>query len=116
LKECGILCWKNKSVGTFSKDFNTFLRLPSGAIKGVSDILGCLSNGRILAIEVKTRIGRPTQDQLKFISDIQANNGIAFISRSVSQTYSQLVSIEPGFKSFEHIAKKYEKIEHKQQQ
>jgi len=50
---------------------------------GVADILGCLSDGRLLAIEVKTGVGRPTPEQKRFIEAVNNRNGIAFVARDV---------------------------------
>jgi hypothetical protein len=51
--------------------------------KGVSDIIGITASGQFLAIEVKTKTGRPTKEQLQFLSEIEARGGLAFIARSL---------------------------------
>lgn len=109
LEECGFMCWKNKSVGVFDKKANAF-RMPKNrfAIRGVSDILAILPSGRLLAIEVKTKTGRPSEHQLKFITNVNANQGIAFISRSVEQTYDQLVKFYPKLEEHRHLLRKYQ--------
>lgn len=45
---------------------------------GLSDILGQLRDGRLLAIEVKKPGEKPTNDQLEFIRTVNDNNGVAF--------------------------------------
>ena len=52
--------------------------------RGVSDIIGCTPTGKFFAIEVKTEKGRPTQEQLDFLVDVQRHEGIVFIARSVN--------------------------------
>ena len=51
--------------------------------RGVSDLLGCLPNGRMLAIECKRPGCRPTPEQERFINDIQSRGGLALIADSV---------------------------------
>jgi len=114
LREIGIIAWKNQTVGIYDakakayrKSNNVFHR------KGVSDILGILPDGRFLAIEVKSKVGRPSPEQLKFISDIQSKNGIAFISRSVEQTFDQLRHWLPESDKFLNTANKWTQYEGK---
>jgi hypothetical protein len=45
--------------------------------------VGLTPEGRFLAVEVKTRTGRPTKEQLTFIDAINKQGGIAGIARSV---------------------------------
>ncbi|MBD3251071.1 VRR-NUC domain-containing protein [Candidatus Uhrbacteria bacterium] len=60
---------------------------------GVADIIGCF-HGRFLAIEVK-RPGRvPTKNQQKFLDNVNAAGGIAFVAYSASEVYETLSSIE----------------------
>lgn len=77
----GVYCWANKTQGTYDpirKHFRTF-----HGLKGVSDILGVLPTGRFLAIEVKTPIGKLTDDQERFIDRINDTGGFAFVARSI---------------------------------
>lgn len=56
----------------------------TGAVKGRSD-LSAIKDGRISFIEVKNEIGKPTQEQLNFIKQMQTRYGCrAGIARSVS--------------------------------
>lgn len=77
-----IYCWKNETQGTFDPIRKTFRKHPNKK-KGVSDILGILPDGRFLAIEVKSKVGRLSPDQKAFIEDIVARDGIAFVARSI---------------------------------
>ena len=61
--------------------------------RGVSDLLGCLPDGRMLAVEVKRLGGKPTGDQLSFIKDIQRCGGLAFIADSVDAVKSRLDAV-----------------------
>lgn len=60
-----------------------------GQRPGVPDLLCCL-DGRLVAIEVKTERGKPTERQLREIEGIRASGGVAFIARSVEEVYEQL--------------------------
>lgn len=55
----------------------------TGAVKGRSD-LSAIKDGRISFIEVKNEFGKPTQEQLNFIKQMQTRYGCrAGIARSV---------------------------------
>ena len=62
---------------------------PMSQPKGVSDILG-IWQGRLLAIEVKTRTGKVSQYQQDFIDTINREGGIAFVARSVDDVIDGL--------------------------
>jgi len=84
LKECRCFCFKHWSGG-FSR-------------KGISDVLGCLPDGRFIAIEVKRPVGgRVTEDQEKFIRQVNDAGGLGFIARSVADVRDKLseVGVKP---------------------
>jgi len=62
---------------------------PMSQPKGVSDIIG-IYKGRMLAIEVKTRRGRVSEYQQRFIDAVKRHGGIAFIARSVEDVMDAL--------------------------
>ena len=75
--------WKNSSIGlwdntkkVYRKSFNRH------ALNGVSDILG-IKDGQFIAIEVKSKTGRPTESQKQFLEEITKLGGLAFIARSI---------------------------------
>lgn len=76
LKGLGIWHWKHFQGGMTP-------------IKGISDILGCYK-GRMLAIEVKTDVGRVSDDQQRFIKRVIEEGGIAFVARSVDDVINGL--------------------------
>lgn len=58
----------------------------SGVPVGFSDLFGVrLSDGRAVFIEVKTPKGRPTKQQINFISRMRAAGAIAGICRSAEE-------------------------------
>jgi len=78
-----VFCWRNHTTGVYDPRKKVFRSLTgAGALKGVADILG-IYQGRPLAIEVKTRKGKPNEFQVAFLDKFRASGGIAFIACSV---------------------------------
>lgn len=82
-----ILCWKNRAVG-ISKPNGSFIPIPKNE-RGVSDIIGCLPSGRLLAIEVKRPGTHPTAEQEAFIATVNLYGGLAFVARSIEDIQAQ---------------------------
>jgi hypothetical protein len=51
-------------------------------MKGSSDIIGVLPDGRFLAVEVKARHGRLSPEQSMFIEKVRSLGGVAVVARS----------------------------------
>jgi hypothetical protein len=112
LDEIGIFAWKNQSVGIFDPKKKIFRKNHSKfAIKGVSDIIGLLANGRALFIEVKAKKGILSDDQRIFLVKAQDNGAVAFVSRSVEQTFDQLRHYLPNSDKYLNVLKKYQQLE-----
>lgn len=78
----GFYVWVNKTQGTYDPIRKVFRR--SNMLKGVSDILGIIPDtGQLLAIEVKTKTGKISEEQKEFIEHINKNGGIAFVCKSL---------------------------------
>ena len=77
-------CWSNATRGFFDPRVGRFCKL-SGKHnpKGVSDILGLTPGGQFVAIEVKSKKGKPSLEQTMFLNKIVQMGGIAMIVRSV---------------------------------
>lgn len=92
-----IFCWKCKTQGTFDPKTNRF-RKNKNLKRGVSDILGCLPDGKFLAIEVKRpadphqgiEAGNTTYEQKLFISDVNKLGGIAFVAEGIDEVVAHL--------------------------
>ena len=84
--------WKNNNVGIYDPIRKTFRRPGRHHLNGVSDIMGCDGNGKIVCIEVKTQTGRASKDQNKFLNKIVGLGGIAFIARSVDDVKENLIN------------------------
>lgn len=53
-----------------------------GLCVGSSDIIGLTPSGMFLAIEVKTKVGKATKEQLNFIKQVIAKGGKAGVART----------------------------------
>ncbi len=82
-----IFCWKVTTTGIYVKTRDTWI--PNQA-PGVSDILGVLKDGRILAIEVKSPKGKVSPHQQVFLDRINENGGLAFVAHSIEEVEEQL--------------------------
>jgi len=87
LKAMNIFAWKVWQ-GPFSKP-------------GISDILGCLPDGRMLAVEVKNSNGKITEHQQRFLDEVNQAGGLGFIAKSVEDVIRELgaVGIESNQRS-----------------
>ena len=60
-------------------------------INGMSDLLGQMKDGRMLALEIKRdHHGRPTEDQAAFLAKVKENNGVAGWCYSIDGAYEIL--------------------------
>ena len=82
LKSKGILCWRNNTMGVYDPKLNTYRSNPY-SMKGVGDIVGMTPDGRFLSVEIKTKTGKPSADQLLFIKRCELNGGLCFVARSL---------------------------------
>lgn len=60
--------------------------------KGVSDIIGLLDNGKLLAIELKQGKNRPSVHQLEFIEQCERAGAIAFFAWSLDEVKLHLTA------------------------
>ena len=64
-------------------------------MKGVSDILGILDDGRFLALEVKSSTGKVSEPQRVFLEAVSERGGVALVIRDVSELEAALSSLLP---------------------
>lgn len=57
--------------------------LNAGLCVGSSDIIGIAPDGRFIAVEVKSKSGRVSVEQQRFINAVRRKGGIAGVARSV---------------------------------
>ena len=86
--------FKNNSVGIYDPVKKVHRKPSKYHRNGVSDILGCDGNGSFVAIEVKTKKGRLSENQKQFIKEVNENGGIAFVARSVDDVRTRLAGQE----------------------
>lgn len=58
-------------------------RVSAGLCRGSADLVGYTSDGRFLAVEVKTGRVRVTREQLAFLGAVRMRGGVAGVARSV---------------------------------
>jgi len=76
LHRVGILHWKQ---------FQTL-----GSRPGISDIVGATAQGKLLCIEVKKPGGRLSEHQQKFLEEVRAHGGVAFVATSPEDVIREL--------------------------
>lgn len=81
LESVGIFAWRNNNGSRGRVKFG---------LPGASDILGILPDGRFLAIEMKGPKTKVQHNQKEFIFNINNNNGVAFIARSIDDVIEEL--------------------------
>lgn len=111
LKEIGLKVWKSPSIGLYDPVKKSFRKRSRHQLNGTCDITGVLPGGKRIDIEVKGPKGTLSPAQRDFIRDMHSELSIAFVSRSVWQTYNQILPFWPEIKTFEYIALKYKQLE-----
>ena len=75
--------WPNDSVGIWDPIKKSYRRKMSiFHRRGVADVLG-IWDGKPLAIETKSKVGRLRPEQELFLNEFQAHGGIAIVARSL---------------------------------
>lgn len=83
--------WKNQSTGIFDPVRKCYRRSRNPFhIRGVADILGLMPDGRLLAIEVKSKRGVVSLEQKEFVKRVAEAGGIALIARSLDDVINAL--------------------------
>lgn len=93
LSDAGVLSFRN-NVGAYKTDDGRFIRYGVGE-SGGSDLICCApvvvtaemvgkTIGVFTAVEVKTKTGKPSEKQIKFIEAIKRAGGFAGVARSAS--------------------------------
>jgi hypothetical protein len=101
LSNAHCITWRNETSGAYvGKVIHKDARIVTlqnaqlmtfGLCVGSADIIGIHKpTGRFLAFEVKTKTGKPTKEQLNFIEQVRAANGIAGIVRSTQDALDLL--------------------------
>lgn len=84
----GLFTWRNNNVAVFDPYKNSYRAFIG--MRGVSDILGVLPDGRFLAIECKSASGKTTREQDVFLNAVNSRGGIAFVARGMEDVKEHL--------------------------
>lgn len=87
---CGATMFRNNRGMFYTLDGKRKVQAGlSGA--GSSDLIGFSNTGRFIAIEVKTKTGRVSLEQQRFIDAVNAAGGLAFVARSIEDVRDGLM-------------------------
>lgn len=90
LRLYNIFAWINRNVGVY--DVRRGRWIPS-TVRGVPDIIGCLPDGRMLAIEVKSERGRLTMWQEIFLEELRQRGAVVIVARSLDDVVNVLKNL-----------------------
>jgi hypothetical protein len=87
--------FKVNTTGTYDPVRKVFRTIKNKfIIKGTADIIGCDSNGRFVALEVKTPARRKTatEEQLRFLKCVSESGGLSGVVCSVEEAVSVVMN------------------------
>ena len=100
LSQAGCTIWRNETAGAWVGrpvhregqlvTLASARMIQAGLCKGSCDLIGIAPCGAFLAVEIKTRTGRTTQEQDRFLAAVRAAGGIAGVARSVDDALELL--------------------------
>lgn len=79
---------KYPSIGTWVQARQQYI--PIGK-RGVSDLLVCSPTGQFIAIEVKIKPNKPSDEQLEFIKEVKKRKGIGLVVYSLDDVIHGLL-------------------------
>lgn len=80
LSQAGCVVWRN-NTGVLKDASGRPIKF--GLCKGSADLIGIAKDGRFLAVEVKTAVGRVRPEQELFIASVKRAGGRAGVARCV---------------------------------
>lgn len=90
LKYNHVFCWRNNSTGIYDTAKQRFRRPGTFFLPGVADILGVYTQGRFLAIEIKSEKGKLSEHQTYFLEEVNRWGGIGIVCRSIEDVDKKL--------------------------
>lgn len=78
-KQPDVFAWRNSNGAIYDQRNKLFRKKSTFELNGISDILGTMSDGRIIAIEVKkpgSKESALSNEQLVFLNKIKKMNGV----------------------------------------
>lgn len=88
LSQAGCIVWRNN---TGQLPDATGRPIKFGLCIGSSDIIGICADGRFLAVECKSKTGRATEAQERFIAAVRKAGGRAGVARNVDDALRILI-------------------------
>ena len=86
----GIFAWRQNQGAVKSVYGGKVRFFRFASVKGISDIIGVLPDGRMLAIEAKVGRNKPSDDQEAFLSSINDSGGLGFVAYSLDDVMKGL--------------------------
>lgn len=83
-----IFAFRINTTGVFDPSKQIFRKFTG--MKGVSDILGILPNGKFMSLECKIKPNKPTEDQDLFMDNVTDNGGVALLVYSIDELDSDI--------------------------
>ena len=90
LQSWGITAWSMYTGGIPCRAGRNGIIMRPNPARGIADIIGVLSDGVFLAVEVKTATGRQSDVQKIFQEKLEAKNGLYILARSVADVKIEL--------------------------
>jgi len=81
------VAWCERQNSGATKEGDRFIRY---GWRGCSDVLGQLTDGRLLAVEVKAPGGRLRPEQADFLDRVRNAGGVAFVARNCADVAREL--------------------------
>src|SRR6185369_7129400 len=85
----GVWAWKNDTKGTWDAARKRYR--PSHGLRGVSDILGIMEGGVLIACEVKTGAAKLTAEQETFLDGVNRFGGLGLCVRDLTELDNALL-------------------------
>lgn len=89
----GHFVWRNNTTGIYDPIKKVF-RKNKNAKNGVSDVLGVLKSGTFIAVEVKTGNDILSEDQIEFLAEVIARNGVAMVVKTFDDFIKEYSQVE----------------------
>ncbi|MGL5964519.1 MAG: VRR-NUC domain-containing protein [Fusobacteriaceae bacterium] len=89
--EPGLVMWRNNTGVAEHRG----ARVRYGLAVGSADLVGCL-DGRFVALEVKTAVGRASTEQRQWLDLVRRNGGFAAVVRSVAEAQAAIARARKG--------------------
>ena len=91
--EPGLVVWRNNTGVAEHRG----ARVRYGLAVGSADLVGCL-DGRFVALEVKTPVGRASTEQRQWLELVRRHGGFAAVVRSVEEAHAAIARARTGAK------------------